>query len=100
MSENPKRGSQATNFTTNVPKILDLKSSSEHIFSRKLSLGAPEVKARAIIGQRGSLPVTPFGYLNSKKVIFRTMWNMRKQFPGNWLTSGRSSAPKRGGVNK
>ena len=29
------------NFTTNVPKILDLKSSSEQIFSRKLSLGAP-----------------------------------------------------------
>ena len=33
---------QARNFTTNVPKILDLKSSSEQIFSQKLSLGAPE----------------------------------------------------------
>ena len=33
----------ARNFTTNVPKILDLKSSSEQIFFRKLSLGAPEV---------------------------------------------------------
>ena len=33
---------QATNFTTNVPKILDVKSSSEQIFFRKLSLGAPE----------------------------------------------------------
>ena len=32
---------QARNFTTNVPKILDLKSSSEQIFFRKLSLGAP-----------------------------------------------------------
>ena len=43
MFENPRRGRQARNFTTNVPKILDLKSSSEeHIFSRKLSLGAPE----------------------------------------------------------
>ena len=31
----------ARNFTTNVPKILDLRSSSEQIFSRKLSLGAP-----------------------------------------------------------
>ena len=31
----------ARNFTTNVPKILDLKSSSEEIFFRKLSLGAP-----------------------------------------------------------
>ena len=33
MFENPRRGRQAKNFTTNVPKILDLKSSSEHIFS-------------------------------------------------------------------
>ena len=31
----------ARNFTTNVPKILDLKSSSKQIFFRKLSLGAP-----------------------------------------------------------
>ena len=42
MFENPRRGRQARNFTTNVPKILDLKSSSEQIFSRKLPLGAPE----------------------------------------------------------
>ena len=33
MFENPRRGRQAINFTTNVPKILDLKSSSEQIFS-------------------------------------------------------------------
>ena len=31
--ENPRRGRQARNFTTNVPKILDVKSSSEQIFS-------------------------------------------------------------------
>ena len=31
--ENPRRGGQARNLTTNVPKILgDLKSSSEQIF--------------------------------------------------------------------
>ena len=42
MFENPRRGRQARNFTTNAPKILDLKSSSEQIFSRKLPLGAPE----------------------------------------------------------
>ena len=36
--ENPRRGMQARNLTTNVPKILYLKSSSEQI----LSLGAPE----------------------------------------------------------
>ena len=33
MFENPRRGRQARNFTTNVPKILGLKSSSEQIFS-------------------------------------------------------------------
>ena len=42
MFENPRRGRQARNSTTNAPKILDLKSSSEQIFSRKLPLGAPE----------------------------------------------------------
>ena len=40
--ENHRRGMEARNFTTNVPKILDLKSSPEQIFFRKLSLGAPE----------------------------------------------------------
>ena len=34
MFENPRRDRQAINFTTNVPKILDLKSSSEQIFSK------------------------------------------------------------------
>ena len=34
MFENPRRGRQAKNFTTNVPKILDLKSSSEQVFSK------------------------------------------------------------------
>ena len=33
MFENPRRDGQARNFTTNVSKILDLKSSSEQIFS-------------------------------------------------------------------
>ena len=42
MFENPRRSRQARNFTTNVPKVLDLKSSSEQIFCGKLSLGAPE----------------------------------------------------------
>ena len=41
MFENPRRGKQARNFTTNVPKILDLKSSSEQIFS-EMTLGAPD----------------------------------------------------------
>ena len=33
MFENPRRGRQARNFTTNVPKIVDRKSSLEQIFS-------------------------------------------------------------------
>ena len=33
MFENPWRGRQARNFTKIVPKILDLKSSSEQVFS-------------------------------------------------------------------
>ena len=48
MFENPRRGRQARNFSTNVPKILDLKSSSEQIFSRKLPLGAPEIKLNTV----------------------------------------------------
>ena len=36
MFKNPRRGKQARNFTTNVPKILDLKSSSEQIFSESI----------------------------------------------------------------
>ena len=48
MFENPRRGRQARNFTTNAPKILDLKSSSEQIFSRKLPLGAPVVRGNGI----------------------------------------------------
>ena len=42
MFENPRRSRQARNFTENDPKILDLKSSSEQIIFRKLSLGAPD----------------------------------------------------------
>ena len=49
MFENPRRGRQARNFTTNVPKILDLKSSSEQIFSenwRWVPLNIPVWKNR------------------------------------------------------
>ena len=49
MLENPRRGRQARNCTTNAPKILDLKSSSEQIFSRKLRLGAPDVIVNVMI---------------------------------------------------
>ena len=42
MFENPRRGRQSRNLTTNVPKFLDLKSSSETDIFRKLTLGAPD----------------------------------------------------------
>ena len=43
MFENPRRGRKARNFTKNVPKILDLKLSSEqNDFFQKLTLGAPD----------------------------------------------------------
>ena len=58
MFENPRRGMDARNFTTNVSKILDLKSSPEQIFSRKLSLGAPEDSLQAF----SSFSAGSFGY--------------------------------------
>ena len=54
MFENPRRGRQERNFTTNNPKILDLKSSSEQIFSRKLPLGAPVESVSHLSGLRES----------------------------------------------
>ena len=55
MFENPRRGRQARNFTTNVPKILDLKSSSEQIFFENcrwvpLSLAMECLSPRCISG--------------------------------------------------
>ena len=58
MFENPRRGMQARNFTTNVPKILDLKSSSEQLFFRKLSLGAPVFFRKIIEIERFALRAT------------------------------------------
>ena len=43
MFENLRRSKQARNFTTNVPEIIDLRSSSEQLFSEKLTLGAPGI---------------------------------------------------------
>ena len=49
MFENPRRGRQARDFTTNVPKILDLKSSSEEIFSENCRWVPPNCKKFAQI---------------------------------------------------
>ena len=65
MFENPRRGRQARNFTENDPKILDLKSSSEQIIFRKLSLGAPETSYKAV---------------NDERMYDRKGWNNRNAF--------------------
>ena len=55
MFENSRRGRQARNSTTNFPKILDLKSSSEQVFSRKLPLSAPETSEAKFNEKRQNL---------------------------------------------
>ena len=73
MFENPRRGRQARNFTTNAPKILDLKSSSEQIFSRKLPLGVPEFTVLASLfivryAPAGGLPFDQDGGMLTGKI--------------------------------
>ena len=50
--ENPRRGMQARNLTTNVPKILDLKSSSEQILSKNWSLVPLSVLRALLLASR------------------------------------------------
>ena len=50
MFENPRRGRQARNFTTNVPKTLGLKLSYEQIFSENCPSGAPELILKQLLG--------------------------------------------------
>ena len=72
--ENPKRGMQARSVTTNVPKILDLKSSSEQIFSRKLSLGAPDLCD--FIGTKREKSSTPTGLVwDTNMAAVSLFWN-------------------------
>ena len=56
MFKNSRRGRQARNITTNVPKILDLKPSAEEIFSEKLMLGAPEFSSLNVCVLQKLLP--------------------------------------------
>ena len=62
--ENPRRGRQARNLSENDPKILDLKSSSEQIIFRKLSLGAPDYSL--VISLIGQLRYDVIGRLSVK----------------------------------
>ena len=64
MFENPRRGIQTRNFAKNVLKILDLKSSSEQIFSEKLTLGAPVLSVTEIA------PKSPLLCLNRRPIEY------------------------------
>ena len=58
MFENPRRGRQARKFTTNFPKILDLKWSSEQIFSENCRW-VPLTNGIACQIEASSLPPSP-----------------------------------------
>ena len=83
--ENLRRGRQARNLSENDPKILGLKSSSEQIILRKLSLGAPS-KPRAIIvllwllAKPNSTNVNP-----AKRTTFGTVLRSKKVKRTNML---------------
>ena len=77
--ENPRRGRQARNLSENDPKILDLKSSSEQIIFRKLSLGAPELYLAIVKSPNMATVMGYYHWLkvhNSKNTRLRT-WFLR-----------------------
>ena len=92
MFENPRRGRQATKFTTNVPKILDLKSSSEQIFSENcrwvplkediIWLGSPFVTCQYPEGFRRLTSLTSTVARRDK-----TLPRFQKHFPESKNTS-------------
>ena len=91
MFENPRRGRQARNFTTNASKILHLKSSSEQIFSRKLPLGAPAQCLAVVELQSSQLSTAVARRLKPHTCIFFREYflhNALKTFP---VTQFRSS---------
>ena len=96
MFENPRRGRQARNFATNVSKILDLKSSSEQIFFRKLSLGAPEIKRAAIV----QISFHSGFARNTAKIltpIITRIWNLfisTQSWPRSWKKANINPLPK------
>ena len=81
MFENRRRGRQARNFTTNAPKIIDLKSSSEQIFSRKLPLGAPASTTgkpgSVIVPQYDSCKITLTVFVSHKFSILKFVGNTK-----------------------
>ena len=78
MFENPRRGRQARNFTTNVPKILDLKSSSEQIFSKNCRW----VRLLFIFNGRGILHyfnISKIFPVSVSKIQYNFHQNLKKQ---------------------
>ena len=73
MFENPRRGRQARIFTTNVPKIVDLQSSSEQIFSENcrwvpLNIGRTGIwKCLNTVFQGQYLPSLSINYVATNK---------------------------------
>ena len=56
MFENPRRGKQGRNFTTNVPKILGSQIVFRTDTFRKLTLGAPDLtQVPAVVQQHRAL---------------------------------------------
>ena len=101
MFENPRRGGQARNFATNVPKILDLKSSSKQIFS-EIDVGCPcsfcpqgglcassETQGQ-IVGTRESLngPKNIYGKKREEPLGKMSYQTSSKRSPPFWLLIG------------
>ena len=88
MFENPRRGRQPKNFTTNVPKILDLKSSSEQIFSencRWVPPSCPEFKSSAtLVSSQGCL--LPVEFLILLCSVWITCFKLFECSACNWWT--------------
>ena len=85
MFKNPRRSRQARNFTENDPKILDLKSSSEQIIFRKLSLGAPVLSAAVVMTElmTATLQWVMESLMKTFPIVHRTF--LLSYFRGCWL---------------
>ena len=74
MFENPRRGGQARNLTKNVPKILDLKSSSEQVFSKNWRWVSLESQLYSVLFRQAvpsmHYPESHLAILNSSIFLF------------------------------
>ena len=94
MFENPRRGQQARNFTTNVPKIVDLKSSSEQIFSKKwhcVPCGTWRTRTPAFYSYQSfrSIP------MNACQFLWWTFADVGKQQQHIWQISKKRSVSRK-----